>query len=295
MNFIEFNSKFPTEEAVIDYFIEQRYPEGIKCPHCGNESIYHRKNKKFFDCKQCNNTFSIFKDTVFAKSRTDLRKWMYALQLFLNGKKGISGYQLQREILTTYKTAWRMLQQIRIAMSNTGNTELFEAVVEIDETYIGGKPRKGSNKQASGSKRGRGTSKTPIVGVIERTTQKVHAKVALPNRDGQKLSGIQLLSILNDVCKKNATVISDEFKGYNILKNTEYVHLVIDHSKGFCKDFIHTNNIESFWATLKRGIYGIYHHVSVKYLQRYINEFCFRYNNRKTNMFSLVLRQGVLV
>ena len=117
LTFIELMKKFPTEEAVIEYYIKIRYPDGVYCRHCGSVSVYHRTSRpKVFNCRDCNNTFSPFTGTIFEKSSTDLRKWMYAIHLFLNGKKGISGLQLQREIGVTYKTAWRMLQEIRIAI-----------------------------------------------------------------------------------------------------------------------------------------------------------------------------------
>jgi len=249
-------------------------------------------------------TFSPFKDTIFEKSSTDLRKWFYAIHLFLNGKKGISGLQLQREIGVTYKTAWRMLQQIRIAMGNAEQKEFFDTIVEIDETYVGGKPRKRNKKNDDDNdntpdppKRGRGTKKTPVVGVIDRENKQVYAKIAMPNKDGKKLTAKQLIDILKTVSKQenNNTIITDEFRGYDPLTKNNFVHLRVDHSQAFTEGDIHTNNIESFWATLKRGIYGIYHHISVKYMQRYVDEFCFRYNNREKDMFNLVLKQGVLV
>lgn len=136
--------------------------------------------------------------------------------------------------------------------------------------------------------------------MIDRENKKAHVKVAKPNKDGKKLSGKQLLEILNQVAQGTSTIITDEFKNYGILKVTEHVHLKINHLECFADGDIHTNNTESFWATLKRGIYGIYHHVSVEYLQSYINEFCFRYNNRihpnKTNpaMLDMVLKQSIL-
>ena len=143
MNFIRFNRMFPTEEKVIQYFIKKRYPGGVRCNHCGSEKVYQRRNTpKAFSCNGCHNPFSIFKDTIFEKSNTDLRKWFYAIHLMLNSKKGISGLQLKREIGVTYKTAWRMLKQIRMAMGNKKPDIFFDAIVEIDETYVGGKPRK---------------------------------------------------------------------------------------------------------------------------------------------------------
>ena len=297
MTFMELLRRFPTEKSVVDYYVKIRYGDKPICNHCGSVKVYQRNtNPKIFDCNDCGNTFSPFTGTIFEKSSTDLRKWMYAIHLFLNGKKGISGMQLMREIGVTYKTAWRMLQQIRFAMGNLEQKEFFDTIIEIDETYVGGKPRKSNihDDNEPKSKRGRGTSKTPVVGVIDRENKKIYAKVALPDGEGKKLTGKQLFSILNKVCKKDNgnTVISDEFSGYNVLKGENIYHLRIDHQMLFSDGFIHTNNIESFWATLKRGIYGIYHHVSLEYMQNYVNEFCFRYNNRGEDMFKMVLKQS---
>lgn len=304
MTFMELMKKFPTEESVIEYYLSIRYPNGVYCNHCGSAQVYQKTSrKKVFNCPDCNNTFSSFKGTIFEKSSTDLRKWMYAIHLFINGKKGISGLQLQREIGVTYKTAWRMLQQIRLAMGNAENQEFFDTIVEIDETYVGGKPRKSNNHDdddkgnSTPNKRGRGTNKTPVVGMVDRNNKKVFAKVAMPNGLGQKLTAKQLMDILKVVSKQenNNTIMSDEFRSYDPLSKNNFVHLRIDHKKTFSdNNGTHTNNIESFWATLKRGVYGIYHHISIEYMQRYVDEFCFRYNNKKEDMFSLVLKQSVL-
>jgi transposase-like protein len=285
MNYQEFLKKFPSEMSIIDYFIKIKYPQGVKCNYCGSEKVYHRsKEYKVYDCNGCGKDFSVFKDTIFEHTSTDLQKWFYAIHLFLNAKKGISAKQLQREIGVTYKCAWRMLKQIRMAMEDKTNEELYETIVEIDETYIGGKPRnrnnKNDDKKGGGLKRGRGTNKIPVVGIINREEKKIFAKVALANSKGQKLTCKQLVGILNQICKGNNVVISDEFHGYDRLRYTDYIHLKIDHTKMFVDGDIHTNTVESFWAIVKRAIYGIYHKVSVKYLQQYINEFSFRYNHR---------------
>lgn len=300
MTIFELFKKFPTENSIIEYFIKARYGETVICPHCGHVIEVKNRNDrpKLFNCRFCKNTFSIFKGTIFEKSDTDLRKWFYAIHLFLNDKKGISAKQLQREIGVTYKTAWRMLHKIREAMSNTDMSKTFEAIVEIDETYIGGKPRK-RNSESVPSKRGRGTNKTPVVGVKERSSNKVYAQVALPNKKGQKLTGKQLFKILDKVCKDNTMVMTDDFSGYNFLDSeniNKYVRLTVNHSSGqfYAGNGIHTNGIESFWSVLKRGIYGTYHHVSVKYLQNYVNEFCFRQNHRKDgNVFDRLVSQCV--
>ena len=225
---------------------------------------------------------------------------MYAIHLFLNSKKGISGYQLQREIGVTYKTAWRMLRQIRLAMGNPENQKFMGTLIEIDETYVGGKPRKGAKKDDDDDtpdKRGRGTKKNVVVGCVDRINKSVFARVMIKNKEGKKLTGKQLLDVLNQVVIQDSTVISDEFKGYNILdKKTSHIHLRVDHTNEFVsRDEGHTNNIENFWGTLKRGILGIYQHVSAKHLQNYVDEFCFRYNNRDNcNMFNLLVKQAVL-
>ena len=174
MDVFSFFEKFPTELSVIEYFIKVRYSDKKEavCPHCGSVGkTSHRKDMpKKFQCNSCNNSFSVFKDTIFEKSDTDLRKWFYAIHLMLNSKKGISGYQLQREIKVTYKTAWRTLKKIREAMSNE-ELALFQEISEIDETYVGGKPRKQAKKdddddKPQGGLRGRGTNKTPAIGIV---------------------------------------------------------------------------------------------------------------------------------
>jgi len=142
MNYKEFSKKLPDEKAIIDYFIKIRYPGGVKCNHCGSDKIYHRKKEyKVFDCNSCRNSFSVFKDTIFEHTSTYLQKWFYAIHLFLNAKKSISAMQLKRETGVTYKTAWRMLNQIRKAMEEKDRDKLYETIVEIDEVCVGGKPR----------------------------------------------------------------------------------------------------------------------------------------------------------
>lgn len=295
MTFMELLEKFPTEKSVVDYYVKIRYGDKPCCNHCGSTKVYQRKERiKVFACNDCSNTFSPFTGTIFEKSSTDLRKWMYAIHLFLNGKKGISGLQLMREIGVTYKTVWRMLQQIRLAMGNQEQAHFVDTIVE----YIGGKPRKDNShndQNPPSGKRGRGTKKNAVVGVVDRENKRIYARVAMPDKEGKKLTGKQLLNILRMVCKKDGsnTLISDEFSGYNSFHKHNVMHLRINHQEMFANGFVHTNNIESFWATLKRGVYGIYHHVSLDYLQRYVDELCFRYNNRKEDLFKMVLAQSV--
>jgi len=187
MKYFEYQERFGTEEKVINHYIKMRYKHGVSCPHCKSTKVHHRHDFiKLFVCKGCGNHFSIFKGTVFENSSTDLSKWFYAMHLFINGKKGISGLQLQREIGGSYKTSWRILKQIRTAMKNKDIHKLFkDTIAEIDETYVGGKPRKGNKRnkdkeKVSKAKRGRGTNKTPVVGVLDRNNKEVSAVVAMP-------------------------------------------------------------------------------------------------------------------
>ena len=299
MTYFEFNSKFPTQKAVIDYFFKARYNDKLTCNHCGaTVKVYKdRKRDKVCHCHNCDNTFSPFTGTIFEKSCTDMRKWFYAIHLVLNGYKGISGCQLQRELGVTYKTAWRILRLIREAMGNEDMAKAFDCFVEIDETYIGGKPRK-INGNAGKAKRGRGTSKTPVIGIKERNSNRVYAQVAQPNGLGQKLSGKQLLSVIETVCKDGTTVISDDFTGYGILDRKyaqQYVHFTVNHSQGqySAGNGIHTNNIENFWSLIKRQYIGTHHHYSIQHIQGYIDEMCFRQNHRGSGAFDTVLKQCV--
>ena len=337
MTIYEFMSKFPTEEAAVDYFIKIRYNGILACPHCGakNKVYRYRQVKKLCHCKNCNNSFSPFKGTIFEKSRTDLRKWFFAIRLFLNDRKGTSSPQLQREIGVTQKTAWRMLDQIRQAMEQE-DMKPFEVLVEVDETYVGGKPKryppkKGVDLSLLGSpaeysvieipdtvptiksiKPGRGTKKTPVFGIKERESGKVYAQIMLPDDSGRKLTGRQLLDVIGMVCKEGTTIISDDFSAYKILDIPDFLmlldglepavrfgHKTVWHSRGeyVAPGGVHTNGIESFWALFKRGFHGTYHSMSVKYMQRYLNEFCFRQNTRKLpsiEVFDLLLKQSVL-
>jgi transposase-like protein len=248
-----------------------------------------RSRKKVFSCNDCHSTFSPFTGTIFEHSSTDLRKWFYAIHLFLNGKKGISGLQLQREIGVTYKTAWRMLQQIRMAMGNANQKEFFDTIVEIDETYVGGKPRKDNEHddnlpKGSGAKRGRGTSKTPVVGVIDRNNKKVYAKIAMPDENGKKLTAKQLMDVLNTVSKQENgnVVITDEYLGYSPLTANKFIHLRIDHTKAFSDHKgVHTNNIESFWATLKSELVNHQHYKTREEAWQSIFEYIEVFYNRK--------------
>lgn len=299
MNFIDFQKQFSTEKDIINHFIKIRYgSEQAACNHCGSLKVHQRPTRlRIFQCNDCHNDFSIFKGTIFEQSTTPLVKWFYTIHLFLNAKKGVSGLQLQRELGVTYKTAWRMLKQIRLAMNVDDLKNTFDNVVEIDETYVGGKPRKGGDAKRHYGAYDKWSKKTPVVGVKDREKKMVYAKVTLPEAGAKGLKAKQLLNVLKESTKEGSTVMTDEAGGYYLVSLNNYRHHTINHSKGYVRDkgYIHTNGIESFWSTLKRGLYGIYHSVSVKYLQLYVNEFCFRYNNRTNpEIFNQLLIKSIM-
>lgn len=326
MTYFEFIKRFPTEVDALAFIIEHKYPNHTYvCPKCGSiHKVYHQKyDPRKFYCENCKHEFSVLTGTIFENTHLDLRMWLYAINLVIIAKKGISALQLRRELgMNSYKGAWRMMHKIREAMAKDEMREVFEAIVEIDETYVGGKPRKpnkrgkdkkktkegnadansntsdngnttdkkddaSKNNEPPKNKRGRGTSKTPVIGVKERNSGRVHAVVANKNAEGKRLTGKQLFKVLAEVCKDDTTVVTDQFSGYNILdgKNEKnFIRLQIDHNVAYSLgNGIHTNGIESFWALLKRGIHGVFHHISVKHMQKYVNEFCFRLNYRQSN------------
>jgi transposase-like protein len=309
MSLLQYLKKFPNEKAAIDYFLDLRYKGNLTCPHCGTAvSIYrYRERPKFFQCSNCHNTFSPFKDTIFAKTHIDLRWRFFIIKLFLNSRKGIAACTVERELGVTYKTAWRMLQQIRRAMMNEETEKQFEIFVEVDETYIGGKPRKPNAildkdgnvvvKTRPPLKRGRGINKIPVVDIKERSTTKVYVKLMTPDEKNKSLTGKQLLNVIKEVCREGTIIATDDFGGYKILDKKRqqkiYGHVTVNHSKGqyYAGNGIHTNGIENFWSILKRGIIGIYHHISKKYLQKYLDEFAFRQNTRlDTGMFDIFVK-----
>nr|WP_246839077.1 IS1595 family transposase [Leptospira wolffii] len=283
--------RFPTEQDVIDYFIHLKYPKGIHCPHCGSTKVCARKaTPRKFQCNSCNDSFSIFRSSIFRDTKVDLRKWLYVTHLVVNAKKGISACQVHREIRGSYKTSWRMVHQIRKGMGQVVSKNPLKAIIEIDEAYVPASP-----KIKVKSKRGRGTFKTPIVGVYNRDKDRIYATVARPNEIGQKLSGKQLLGILEQVASKDSIIMTDEFRSYNILDRRGYDHRKINHSEyQYAFNGIHVNNVEAFWSIFKRGLVGSFHHVSGKYLQNYIDEFTYRFNHRKDpHIFYKLLKRSI--
>jgi transposase-like protein len=288
MNIVSVYKTFPTETDCLNHIEKVRWHGKPICPYCQSAKQTPLPKENRYHCNNCNTTFSVTVGTIFHHTHLPLQKWFLALSLVLNAKKGISARQLGRDLQVNKDTAWRMAMKIRQAMTQQAQRELLTGVVEMDETYIGDKPRKGSG-DGTPLKRGRGTKKTPVVGMIERNGQ-IRAKVI----KNKKLNIKTLNSLVREnVDTENTTLITDEYRGYFGIKHL-MPHKVVDHTVWYVNGDAHTNNIESFWALLKRGIVGQYHKVSLRYLPKYIDEFCFRHNYRKhEDIFALTLQRAV--
>lgn len=289
MNIIQIYKRFPTEEDCIDHLEQVRWNNKPTCPYCNSDNSTPMKGKgkrRRHHCNNCNTSYAVTVGTIFHHTHLDLQKWFLAVTLILNAKKGISARQLSRDLEVNKDTAWRISMKIRDAMAQAHQRELLTGLVEMDETYVGGKPRKGNG---GNNKRGRGTSKTPVVGMVERGG-KVKAKATKKSDlTAKKLSSL----VRRNVDVEKACLITDEYAGYIRIK-TFMPHETINHQVWYVDGIVHTNTIESFWALLKRGLVGQFHKVSVKHLPKYLDEFCYRYNHRKhADLFGLTISKGL--
>ena len=272
MTILDLMQRFPTEDAARNWFEQQIWPNGRYCPHCGSTETFENpaSESRPYRCKACGQHFSVRLGTVMERSKISLQKWAIAIYLHLTSLKGVSSMKLHRDIGVTQKTAWFMLQRIREAW-DSGDLEQFAGPVEVDETYMGGKER--NKHKGKKIKAGRGTvGKTAVVGAKDRKTNKIKAAVAKVT-DAKTLQGFVIATTL-----VGATVYTDDAAAY---RGMPFDHASVRHSVGeYVDGMAHTNGIESFWSMLKRAHKGVYHKMSAKHLQRYINEFAGRHGVR---------------
>ncbi len=263
----------PDEQAAIDHFRSIRWKNGAFCPYCGSVRVYDLKGNRRHKCGDCRLSFSIKVGTVFEDTKVPLRKWLAAIWLITSHKKGIASTQLARDIHVTQKTAWFMLHRLRHAARTRSFNRLLGGVVEVDETFIGGKER---NRHASKRKHvgTGGAGKTIVAGLLERGGELRAGTIG-------DTKASTLKSLIRSNVKAGATLYTDEWIGYRGL-NREFDHQTLRHSAGeYVRDAAHTNSLEGFWSLLKRQIYGIHHWVSPKHLEQYVAEATWRYMLRK--------------
>ena len=266
------------ENAAVEFLEKARWEGGAACPHCGDMDVYQMKDRKtgernkryLWRCRGCNKQHTVRTGTVFEDSRIPLRHWCFAFWATCSSKKGVSALQIKRQTGLTYKSALFLMHRVRFAMEPEQPEPKLSGTVEVDETYVGGKPR-----EKGTSKRGRGTSKTPVMALIERNG---NARTVVPER----VTAATLKGAIRQHVDCSSRIITDDFSSYHgIGKEFDGGHDIVKHSIGeYTRGDIYTNTAESFFSLLKRGIHGTFHHVSKKHLHRYVSEFEFRWNTR---------------
>lgn len=274
------NPIFTDEAKARAHFEAIRWPEAVSCVHCGGmERVYKLEDSAkhragLFHCNDCNGQFTVTTGSVMESSHLPLNKWALGFHLMAASKKGVSALQLKRMLGVTYKSAWFMAHRIREAMRDTSGSKLGGEgqTVEADETYVGGKPRKGGRKSADG----RGTKKTPVVALVERGGR-VRARVTADAKSST------LAKLIRENVDRRSKLMTDEWRPYiTVGKEMQGGHARVSHGAGeYARtDGAHVNNAEAFFALLKRGIVGSFHHVSEQHLDRYCDEFAFRWGLR---------------
>jgi transposase-like protein len=280
INLISLSRLYSDEDAAREFLEGTRWPKGPVCPHCESKEAYTligkpgSKNpvpKGVYKCKKCRQKFTVRVGTIFEDSKLPISKWLMAFHLLTSSKKGISSLQIARELGITHKSAWFMTHRIREAMRTENLPKPTKGIVEMDETYVGGRPSRGAGR------RGRGTAKTPVVALVKRGGD-VRAAVV------DRVTSKNLRAHAVKHAHPDSILMSDEFKSYISVGKEFSGHGVVTHSAGeYTRGISHVNTAESFFALLKRGHYGQFHQLSKQHLHRYVDEFEFRWNHRKTS------------
>jgi transposase-like protein len=279
MTLRQFDELFPSDDACKAYLAARRWPDGVRCPRCGNDKVWTLHARPFhWLCRNCSvdgYRFSVTVETIFEDTKVGLRDWFRVIHMMLTGKKGVAALEVQRVMgFGSYKTAFYMCHRIRAGLLDPNFRKLV-GIVETDETFVGGKAKnRHKDKRGGPGRGGMGSGKMPVVGAVERQGNVV-ARV-IDNVRADTLTQF----VRETVSDKVSLLVTDEWVGYNRIWD-EFPSAVIQHTKGeYVVGAIHTNTIEGFWSLIKRGVMGTFHKVSRKYLPLYVAEFEFRYNNR---------------
>ncbi|MCY4107839.1 MAG: IS1595 family transposase [Chloroflexi bacterium] len=278
MNLIQVFRQYPDQKSCIDFLESIRFTPKAYCPLCGSFDVARKAENDLvgrWNCHDCKGSFNVLSKTIFAKTKIPLQKWFLGIAIVVNAKKSVSSYQLSRDLELNQKSAWFMLQRIRAEMTNKQSDILLEGIVEADETFVGGKPRKRNKREDddNDTPRGRGSSrKQAVIGAVERGG-KVVAEVA------SDLTGRGVMRFLRKAVYMDSDLITDEYGAYRAARGVFY-HYTINHSERYVDGDLHTNTIEGFWSLLKRAWYGTHHHYNKHYTPLYVGEACWKYNNR---------------
>jgi transposase-like protein len=277
---------FPDQETARTYLESRLWPNGCRCPVCGMGDRITERAGGYYRCNQCAEDFTVRTGTIFERSHVPLHKWLYAMYLLVTARKGISSMQLSKEIGITQKSAWFVLQRIREACGP--KLEVLRGIVEVDETFIGGKE---ANRHESKRKRlGRGAvGKAAVLGMRERGGR----TIAMPVED---VNTANLHRAIHTHIEPGSTLHTDEHAAYRGLNGLFFKSESVNHSAGeYVRGNVTTNGIESVWAVMKRGLHGVYHHASPKHLGRYVNEFAFRLNEGNVKTPTLARLDALIV
>lgn len=282
MDLMKLIVKFDTDEKCRIALEKLRWPEGVRCIRCGSEKISRNYKRNQFECTPCGYHFSVTAGTIFHDSHLPLRKWFIATYLICESKKGVSALQLKRVLGVAYKTAWYLCHRIREAVKDADTTMLGldSGFVECDEAFIGGRVKWMHKKDRERLARGGhpGTrGKKVVFGAIER-----NGKLRLQYGGQDSVSIPAVRAFLKAKLADETKIIStDGHAAYRGIDDDNTIHVTVDHSKGeYVRGLAHTNTLEGVWSLFKRSIVGSYHQISMKHIDRYLDEFEFRFNNR---------------
>ncbi|MDP9267426.1 MAG: IS1595 family transposase [Acidobacteriota bacterium] len=268
---------FSDPERAFVYAVNLRWPDKhVTCPRCGHDKHYFIKTRCLWLCKGCKKQFTVKVGSIFEDSALGLDKWMTAVWMLVNSKNGVSSHEMARTLGITQKSAWFMLQRIRLALKKDGKVGGSGNEVECDETFIGGKMRNmHRDKKIRYIRRGgHSGNKTVVFGALDRDARQIRAQV-IPDIRRDTLQA----EVLNSI-HHGSKIYTDAFSGYDKVK-ADYVHEVVNHAERYVSGRVHTNGLENFWSLLKRGLTGTYVAVEPFHLERYVDEQVFRYNTRK--------------